>query len=268
VAVYLAIQPKHVSSPFHSQAGGVPLSTGYILIIIVGILASIPVILTFFAVVSYVILALVLGAGDSLSKSSFLQGVYLTTRSVWTRRQPDFPSYERYTRALAEYRLFAEQAERQRLNEEAQLRNEIAARERVRKCEEEKQQRERQGELRRKLEWWQTLDGSAFEREVAELFRGRGYDVEIRGGPGDEGIDLILRKAGGATLVQCKAHAGDIGVGPVRELYGTMMHHGAGEAWLVATGGFSSGAEDFAANKAIRLRSISEIIQETSGDVK
>jgi len=81
----------------------------------------------------------------------------------------------------------------------------------------------------RQLSWRQ------FEQYVGEAFRRRGYAVTETGNPaGDGGIDLILRKDGQATLVQCKHwKAFKVGVQPVRELLGVVTSEGAQQAlWL------------------------------------
>jgi len=63
-------------------------------------------------------------------------------------------------------------------------------------------------------------------------------------------------------IVQCKAHAKEIGPGPVRDLYGCLMHHGAAEAWLITIHGFTSGAEQFAENKPLSLLTIEDILED------
>lgn len=61
-----------------------------------------------------------------------------------------------------------------------------------------------------------------FERLVGEAFRRQGYAVEETGlGGADGGIDLILRKDGRRTLVQCKQwKRQQVGVSVVREAEG------------------------------------------------
>lgn len=114
--------------------------------------------------------------------------------------------------------------------------------------------------LRRQVGWWQSLDGWKFENEVAALLTKGGYTVQQTGGPGDEGVDLILRQNDATILVQCKALNRDVGPGAVRDLYGALMHHGANEAWLVTSRGFSSRARHFAAGKPISLLTIRDVL--------
>lgn len=114
--------------------------------------------------------------------------------------------------------------------------------------------------VRQVREWWVGLDGLTFEKELSTLLHSRGYETQLTKASGDEGVDIILHKDGKTILVQCKAHDKPIGSGPVRDLYGTLMHQGANEAWLVSTRGFSDHATKFADGKPIKLLNISQLL--------
>ncbi|MEN4902954.1 restriction endonuclease [Luteimonas sp. TWI1437] len=94
-----------------------------------------------------------------------------------------------------------------------------------------------------------------FERLVGEAFRRQGYGVEETGlGGADGGIDLILRKGGQRTLVQCKQwRRRQVPVGVVREMYGLLAHHRAQAVRIAALGGFTRDAARFAQGKPIDL---------------
>lgn len=116
--------------------------------------------------------------------------------------------------------------------------------------------------LKAQESWWQQLDGRAFEIELMELFRNQGFKVQWTGKTGDGGVDLILNDHSGKTvLVQCKAHSKFIGPGPVRDLFGTLLHRGGNEAWLISTSGFSKQAQLFARSKPIKLFSIRDLLE-------
>lgn len=104
------------------------------------------------------------------------------------------------------------------------------------------------------LEDLQRLSPKSFERYVAGLFRRKGYDVGIRGGSGDLGVDLELtgvrrRRA----IVQCKRYQNTIGAEIIRELYGTLIHEGVHWAFLVTTAEISDAARQWAEGKPITL---------------
>lgn len=94
-----------------------------------------------------------------------------------------------------------------------------------------------------------------FERLVGEAFRRQGYSVEETGlGGADGGIDLILRKDGRRTLVQCKQwKRQQVGVSVVREMYGLLAHHQAHAVKIVCIGTYTNDAEHFAQGKPIEL---------------
>lgn len=108
----------------------------------------------------------------------------------------------------------------------------------------------------RRMSWRQ------FEQLVGEAFRRQGYAVEETGlGGADGGIDLILRKGGKTTLVQCKQWQNwQVGVKVVREMYGLLMHHQAAAVKIVALGDYTPDAHRFAQGKPIELIHGGELI--------
>lgn len=74
-----------------------------------------------------------------------------------------------------------------------------------------------------------AADPREFELQVAHALQARGLSVQVTGGAGDEGVDIIARDptpiTGGTYLVQCKRYAPDrkVGVAEVRELYGALQ---------------------------------------------
>lgn len=101
-----------------------------------------------------------------------------------------------------------------------------------------------------------------FEQLAGEAFRRQGYAVEETGlGGADGGIDLILRREGQATLVQCKQWKNrQVGVKVVREMYGLLLHHHAVALKIVALGNYTGDARRFALGKPIELIHGGELI--------
>ena len=113
---------------------------------------------------------------------------------------------------------------------------------------------------RRKFEdYWMSLSGIGFEREMANVLRALGYPVKSTPSSGDEGVDLILRRPGETIVVQCKAHQNPVGPAAARELFGSMIHFKADRAILACTGGFTRGVKEFVRDKPIDLISVSEL---------
>ena len=88
------------------------------------------------------------------------------------------------------------------------------------------------------ISWLNNLSWQDFERQVAEVYRQRGYQVdEVGGGGADGGVDLRLRRDGTTAIVQCKRwKTYKVGVKPVRELFGVMTAERAGRAIFISSG--------------------------------
>jgi restriction system protein len=90
---------------------------------------------------------------------------------------------------------------------------------------------------------------------VAEAYRRQGYAVDFSLGQGaDGGVDLVLRKAGRVSLVQCKQwKVFSVGAPVIREMFGIMTAERVDEAIIVTSGRFTNDAQSFAQGKPIRL---------------
>lgn len=99
------------------------------------------------------------------------------------------------------------------------------------------------------------LSWQDFEELVAESFRRKGYEVELTGdAAGDGGVDVVLRRRGQKTLVQCKHwKTWTVDVKVVRELRGVMAADKADYGIIVSYGAFTADAEVFARDNRITL---------------
>jgi len=92
------------------------------------------------------------------------------------------------------------------------------------------------------------LNPRKFEELVAELFRAKGYDIELGRGTKDGGVDIraFLRNDVGAllTLIQCKRHLAHnkVNVDVVRGLYGVVKRDDASCGMIVTTSTFTRDA--------------------------
>lgn len=105
------------------------------------------------------------------------------------------------------------------------------------------------------LDSLRDIDWRHFEMLVGEAFRRQGFGVVENGlGGADGGIDLVLRRDGDVTLVQCKQWRKQrVDVRIVREMFGLMTHHRAQAVKIVSVGDFTAAAERFARDKPIEL---------------
>jgi restriction system protein len=99
-----------------------------------------------------------------------------------------------------------------------------------------------------------SLTWRQFESFTAEAYKRQGYTViETPEGP-DNGIDLVLRKDGEKTYVQCKHwKANTVGVEKIRELLGSMAAGGAQNGIFVTSGRYTEPAREFARECGIKL---------------
>ncbi len=118
-----------------------------------------------------------------------------------------------------------------------------------------REQRSHLLDTRSGLDSLRSMSWRQFEMLVGEAHRRLGYRVEETGlGGADGGVDLILRRDGRTTLVQCKQWRNrKVDARTVREQFGLLTHHGA-EAVIIATvGHFTNDAREFAKGKPIQL---------------
>jgi restriction system protein len=99
-----------------------------------------------------------------------------------------------------------------------------------------------------------SLTWRQFESFTAEAYKRQGYSViETPEGP-DNGVDLVLRKDGEKTYVQCKHwKASSVGVEKIRELLGSMTAGGAHNGIFVTSGQYTAPAREFASECGIEL---------------
>ncbi len=98
------------------------------------------------------------------------------------------------------------------------------------------------------------LSWREFEHLLAEAFRRQGYSVRDTGPGADGGVDIVLYKDSGTTLVQAKQwKAWKVGVKVVRELFGIQAARDADAAILVTSGCFTNDAQQFAQDNGIKL---------------
>ena len=100
-----------------------------------------------------------------------------------------------------------------------------------------------------------SMTWSQLEDLVGQTYKRLGYEIVRRGGSQpDGGVDLELHRAGERVLVQCKHwKSWQVGVKPVRELWGVAASEGAARAIFVTTGTYTRAARSFAADKALEL---------------
>jgi HJR/Mrr/RecB family endonuclease len=85
-------------------------------------------------------------------------------------------------------------------------------------------------ELSRRFEAVRSMDGAQFEVFVADLFRAMGHQAVVRGGVGDQGVDIVVNPRDERVAVQCKNYIKPVGNRPVQEVYAGARHRRCVEA--------------------------------------
>ncbi|WP_406279465.1 restriction endonuclease [Embleya sp. NBC_00896] len=109
-----------------------------------------------------------------------------------------------------------------------------------------------------------VMDPIAFEDLIADLFQRMGMQVETTARSGDQGVDVVAVDSdpirGGKIVVQVKRYRNTVPPTAVRDLWGTVQHHGANKGLLVTTSGFGPGSHEFIRNKPLGLVTGPELV--------
>lgn len=118
------------------------------------------------------------------------------------------------------------------------------------------------------IDFWNSLDGFEFEKEIAKLFRKQGYDATVTSATGDGGVDIILRKNGERIAVQCKHHAKPVGPNDVRALQGVVAAQNYSKGFFISLNGYTSSVyyEVRSGRVKIGLLELNDILQMAKED--
>ena len=105
------------------------------------------------------------------------------------------------------------------------------------------------------------MDWESFEHLVRQIFEqefiSAGGEVKVTQASRDGGVDAIAFDPdpirGGKYVIQAKRYTRTVGVGAVRDLYGTVMHEGADRGILVTTADYGADSVSFAKDKPLTL---------------
>lgn len=91
-----------------------------------------------------------------------------------------------------------------------------------------------------------AMSGVEFERYVAAVLRGRGYEVEFTKATGDFGVDLIATRDGVRTAVQCKRQARAVNGSAIQQVVGGAPVHDCTRTMVVSNHRYTRAAEHLA----------------------
>jgi len=113
-----------------------------------------------------------------------------------------------------------------------------------------------------------AMDWEDFEHLIREVFEkefsSSGGEVRVTQASRDGGVDAIAFDPdpirGGKVVIQAKRYTNTVGVGAVRDLYGTLLNEGATKGILVTTSDFGPDSYNFANGKPLVLLSGSNLL--------
>ena len=108
-----------------------------------------------------------------------------------------------------------------------------------------------------------AMDWEDFEQLIRELFEqefnSNGGEVKVTQASRDGGVDAVAFDPdpihGGKIVIQAKRYTNTVGVGFVRELWGTVLNEGAMKGILITTADYGPDAYEFAKGKPLTLMS-------------
>jgi restriction system protein len=101
------------------------------------------------------------------------------------------------------------------------------------------------------------LSPTQFESLITNLFEKMGLETRQTQASRDGGVDCVAYDPrpifGGKVIIQAKRYKNTVGVGAVRDLFGTLQNEGASKGILVTTSGYGKAAFEFANGKPLEL---------------
>lgn len=118
--------------------------------------------------------------------------------------------------------------------------------------------------------YWIQMTGLEFEKEVASLFRGNGYNATLTPATADGGVDIILIRGDERIAVQCKHHVNPVGPNDVRALQGVVASQNYSKGIFVSLNGYTATVrqEVRSGNVQIELLELKDILQMAKEDRK
>jgi hypothetical protein len=108
-------------------------------------------------------------------------------------------------------------------------------------------------------DYWRQLSWRDLELRVTALFGRLGYSAHATPGSGDKGVDVVAESNRGKIVIQCKQYSKPAQRNLVSELLGVMKAERATRGILICTGGFTQGAEEYAAHNGVELWDLDDL---------
>lgn len=232
-----AIKYKEFLSRFHIWKTGalflVPLVMGVASFIIFDILSGVRMVSASLAVLAIILSFLIL---LKLSKSStdpeLLQKYSETTQEI-SETSESLYSSQRLIKELKQ-----------------KIANEIGQ---TAKQQERLRELERIGSLKNQCqrlfnENWRAMRSVEFEQYLERVFKLLGYNTQTTNTTGDQGVDLIVEKAGRRIAIQVKGYLNSVSNSAIQESFAGMRHYNCHACAVITNSRFTQSATELAAS--------------------
>jgi len=116
---------------------------------------------------------------------------------------------------------------------------------------------------------WQGFAGTNFEVFLQQVFEENGYEVQLVGQTGDQGVDLIVAWNGHRTAVQAKGYpASTVGNSAIQEVHAGMTYHNCHASAVVTNSRFTTSARALAERVGCQLIDGSQMSSLINGQIR
>jgi HJR/Mrr/RecB family endonuclease len=113
----------------------------------------------------------------------------------------------------------------------------------------------------RAFRWDPEMTPVAFERHCADYLRLFGWSTQTTKASGDQGVDVIARKAGTVLVIQCKKQAEPVGNKAVQEIHAGRSFANAHYAAVVSNSSYTKAARELAGRTGVLLLHFTELAE-------
>ncbi|NPD68008.1 hypothetical protein HN018_11600 [Lichenicola cladoniae] len=97
------------------------------------------------------------------------------------------------------------------------------------------------------------MEPADYERHCAILLRAAGWKAQVTAASGDQGTDVLARRAGRSLVLQCKLYSSPVGNSAVQAISAARLHQRADLAAVVSNASFTPAARQLARTNGVYL---------------